>query len=83
MDTGKAPVLEEAIVLHARQEPSARLSVRGVLKNGERSARNIRLICPAHNLYMAELDYGKETMAQFRRSADRVREPAPSFQLRT
>ncbi len=48
---------------------------------GDRSANNIRLICRAHNLYMAELDYGKETMDQFRRSADRVREPAPSFQL--
>ena len=49
---------------------------------GDRSATNIRLTCRAHNLYMAELDYGKETMDQFRRSADRVREPAPSFQLR-
>ena len=28
---------------------------------------------------MAEMDYGKEKMDQYRRSADRVREPLPSF----
>ena len=28
---------------------------------------------------MAELDYGKEKMDQYRRSADRVGEPQPSF----
>ena len=28
---------------------------------------------------MAELDYGKEKMDMYRRSADRVREPRPSF----
>jgi hypothetical protein len=38
--------------------------------------------CRAHNLYMAELDYGNETMDLFRRSAESVREPAPSFKLR-
>ena len=32
----------------------------------------------AHNLYMAEMDYGKEKMDQHRRSADRVRESSPS-----
>jgi len=30
---------------------------------------------------MAELDYGKEKMDAYRRSDDRVGEPAPSFQL--
>jgi len=49
---------------------------------GDRSARNIKLMCREHNLYMAELDYGKETMDLYRSSTDRVREPAPSFELR-
>ncbi len=48
---------------------------------GGRSAENVRLLCRAHNLYMAEMDYGKDKMEQYRRSADRVREPKPSFQL--
>ncbi len=30
---------------------------------------------------MAEMDYGKENMDPYRRSADRVREPEPSFPL--
>jgi len=48
---------------------------------GDRSAKNVRLLCRAHNRYMVEKDYGKEKMDQYRRSADRVREPAPSFSL--
>jgi len=48
---------------------------------GDRSAKNIRLLCKQHNAYMAELDYGKEKMDQYRRSADRVREPQPTFEL--
>ena len=48
---------------------------------GDRSADNVRLLCRPHNLYMAEMDYGKEKMERFRRSADRVREPKPSFPL--
>ena len=46
---------------------------------GDRSANNVRLLCKVHNAYMAELDYGKEKMDQYRRSADRVGEPQPSF----
>ena len=42
---------------------------------------NTRLMCRAHNLYMAELDYGKEKMDAYRAPAERVREPAPSLQL--
>jgi len=49
---------------------------------GDRSARNVRLLCKVHNLYMAEKDYGKKKMDQYRRSADTVREPSPSFELR-
>ncbi len=49
---------------------------------GDRSAENIRLRCATHNLYTAELYYGKEKMNHYRRSADRVREPQPTLQLR-
>ena len=51
---------------------------------GDRSADNVRLLCGPHNLYMAEMDYGKDKMERYRRSrrsADRVREPKPSFPL--
>ena len=48
---------------------------------GDRSAKNVRLLCRTHNRYMAEKDYGKEKMDQYRRSADLVREPSPSFSL--
>ena len=48
---------------------------------GDRSVSNIRLLCRQHNAYMAELDYGKETMDTYRRSADRVGEPRPTFEL--
>ena len=49
---------------------------------GDRSAKNIRLRCTTHNLYTAELYYGKDQMDRDRRSADRVREPQPTLQLR-
>ena len=48
---------------------------------GDRSAKNIRLRCTTHNLYTAELYYGKEKMDRYRSSADRVREPQPTLQL--
>ena len=48
---------------------------------GDRSAKNIRLLCKAHDAYMAELDYGNEKMDQYRRSADRVSEPQPTLEL--
>jgi hypothetical protein len=48
---------------------------------GDRSADNVRLLCGPHNLYMAEMDYGKDKMEQYRRSADRVGEPKPSLPL--
>ena len=50
-------------------------------RGGDRSANNIRLLCRVHNLYMAEMDYGKDKMKRYWRSADRVREPSPSFPL--
>ena len=48
---------------------------------GDRSVDNVRLACPAHNAYMAELDYGKEKMDRHRRSAERVGEPQPTLEL--
>jgi len=50
---------------------------------GDRGVEDIRLLCPAHNLYMAEKDFGKEKMDAYRGSADRVGEPQPSFELHT
>lgn len=44
---------------------------------GDRSADNIRLLCKAHNMYMAERDYGKEWMDRYRCSMNRVRERSP------
>ena len=41
---------------------------------GDRSPTNIRLLCHAHNAYMAEMDYGKAKMDAFR-----VREPTPTY----
>ncbi len=35
---------------------------------GDRSPKNICLMCPTHNAYLADLDYGKEAMARHRRS---------------
>ncbi len=46
---------------------------------GDRSVENVRLLCGPHNFYMAEMDYGKDKMERYRRSADRVGEPDPSF----
>ena len=36
---------------------------------GDRSANNVRLLCRVHNLYMAEIDYGKDKMDRYRRLA--------------
>jgi hypothetical protein len=35
------------------------------------------MMCPAHNGYLAERDYGKEVMERYRRSGCCAREPAP------
>ena len=48
---------------------------------GDRSPSNVRLLCRAHNLYMAEQDYGKELMDAYRSPSDSVREPQASFEL--
>jgi len=43
---------------------------------GDHSPANIRLMCRAHNNYLAEHDYSREAMARHRRSGNRVSEAA-------
>jgi hypothetical protein len=45
---------------------------------GDHSADNVFLMCHAHNLYLAELDYGRDMMDRYRRQ-DRVSEPALGY----
>ena len=69
----------EELVAELAPKPGVPSTIR---KRPERKASSNPLGPPsAPNLYMAELDYGKEKMDAYRGSADRVREPAPSFQL--
>lgn len=46
---------------------------------GDGSPQNIRILCRQHNAYMAELDYGKDVMDRYRRSAYVVRESWTEF----
>jgi hypothetical protein len=39
---------------------------------GDHRPENVRLMCRAHNAYMAEHDYGREAMVRLRRSGTRV-----------
>ena len=48
-------------------------------RGGDHSPENVKLVCPTHNAYLAECDYGKEVMERYRRSAGRAREPAPVY----
>jgi hypothetical protein len=53
-------------------------------RGGDHSLENIQLACSTHNAYLAESDYGKETMGRHRknkRSAGRVSEPAAVYIL--
>ncbi len=43
---------------------------------GDHRPENIRLMCKRHNDYLAEIDYGREAMAQFYRRGARVTGPA-------
>ena len=46
---------------------------------GDHSLPNIRLMCRAHNNYLAEHDYGREAMARHRGSGNRVSEAAAVY----
>jgi hypothetical protein len=36
-------------------------------RGGDHSPENVQMMCPAHNAYLAERDYGKDVMERFRR----------------
>ena len=44
-------------------------------RGGDHDPKNLCLMCPAHNALLAERDFGKQKMAQYRSSPDRVSEP--------
>ena len=60
----------EKLEFHHRQ-PFAR--------GGDHSPDNLQMLCPAHNGYLAERDYGREVMGRYRRSSICAREPAPVY----
>ena len=41
----------------------------------DHSPENMRLVCKAHNMHLAERDFGKDWMSRYRRTDDRIREP--------
>jgi hypothetical protein len=52
-------------------------------RGGEHSVYNVRLLCRAHNQLLAELEYGEEKMARFRRGAGKVSETRGAYSVRT
>jgi hypothetical protein len=48
-------------------------------RGGDHNHDNITLMCRAHNIYLAERDYGKEKMKKYRGNVGRVSEPAPIY----
>ncbi len=51
-------------------------------RGGAHDPETLSLRCRTHNLYAAERDYGKKLIDRYRRSSDRVSEPAPLYGLR-
>jgi hypothetical protein len=47
-------------------------------RDGDHSVENLCLMCHVHNVYLAELDYGRDTMDKYRRPG-RVSEPAAVY----
>ena len=52
-------------------------------RGGDHNPDRISLMCKAHNAYLAEREYGKEVMDQFRRPGGRVSEAAPAYGLQS
>jgi hypothetical protein len=48
-------------------------------RGGDHDHENITLMCRAHNIYLAERDYGKEVMKKYRGKGGRVSEPTPIY----
>ena len=44
-------------------------------RGGDHSPENVQMMCPGHNAYLAECDYGKEVIGRYRRSGNCAREP--------
>ncbi len=71
--SGKRCIERDGLEFHHR-EPFGR--------GGDHSPENIFLMCPVHNAYLAERDYGKEVMERHRRAPPaRVSEPAPAYHV--
>ena len=50
-------------------------------RGGDHSPENIQLMCPTHNRYLAECEYGKDVMERYRRSNGLARERGPVYSL--
>ncbi len=48
-------------------------------RGGDHDPSRVRLLCRAHNLLIAERDYGKEVMEKYRRNGGRVSEAFPAY----
>jgi hypothetical protein len=48
-------------------------------RGGDHDPSGIRLLCRAHNLFLAEREYGKNVMERYRSTGDRVSETAISY----
>ena len=48
-------------------------------RGGDHSPENVQMMCPTHNRYLAERDYGKEMMDRYRRTGGVAREPGPVY----
>ncbi len=48
-------------------------------RGGDHSVVNIQMMCPMHNQYLAECDYGKGVMDRYRRSGSLAHEPGPVY----
>ena len=48
-------------------------------RGGDHSPENVELMCPTHNIYLAEGEYGKAAMERYRPTDGHAREPAPVY----
>jgi hypothetical protein len=48
-------------------------------RGGDHDPSNIRMACRTHNILIAEHDYGKDVMEQYRHAPDRTSEPAAVY----
>ena len=48
-------------------------------RGGDNSPENLQVMCPTHNQYLADCEYGTEVMERHRGAANKVREPEPTY----